>query len=115
MSGSEGVMGYILKYMGKPPELGKDLSEAERLKREFMYNMGLKGFRLCQNFGTWNSRSKNYRFDPVQNKHMKLMCGRCYSYEWITMYQVRCGIEINIDDPTREVIKNPLYPVYHYR
>lgn len=78
--GVSGVMGYILKYLSKPAEVGLHASE---------YNAGLKGFRMVHAFGAWYPTAKNYRFaGVVKLDKIPLVCPDCGCDYWISEFEV---------------------------
>lgn len=75
-----GGLGYILKYLLKPPALGG---------QEALYDAALKGTRLAQTFGVF------YRA-KVQTR--PLACPRCGGAKWTSEFELRCSIVASRED-----------------
>ena len=78
--GVNGVLGYILKYLTKPAEVGGNNAE---------YNAGMKGLRMISAFGSWYPTSKQYRFAGIlKNTKNTLMCTDCGRVYWISEFDL---------------------------
>lgn len=78
--GVNGVMGYILKYLSKPAEVGAHAAA---------YNDGLKRFRMVHAFGTWYPTAKNYRFAGIEKpEKIPLICTECGRDYWISEFEL---------------------------
>jgi hypothetical protein len=78
--GVNGVMAYILKYLNKPVEVKG---------HEIEYNMGLKGSKMVNAFGTWYPTCKRYRFKDVPKPEKnKMVCDVCKSTYWTSEYWI---------------------------
>jgi len=77
--GKKGAVSYLIKYLLKGAEVGGRAGE---------YNDAYYSRRIVHSFGSWHSRSKDYRFIDEPEKE-PLECRECGAIVWISEYELR--------------------------